>query len=84
MFFISLDSITKVRKFGLVYTVENFPLSFVSPSYEDYREPPWINSAMPRTLVYYHVLAVKFIFVFMFEVSSFISDWLSKFVFGMD
>ncbi|TGZ67426.1 hypothetical protein CRM22_004804 [Opisthorchis felineus] len=58
---------------------KNFTLSYMDSSrfpglsnttycrYDDYRKPPWEDPEMSHTLIFYHVLAVKFIFVFIFE-----------------
>ncbi|KAF6769069.1 hypothetical protein AHF37_12735 [Paragonimus kellicotti] len=66
---------------GTTMGFKNFTLSHMNSSrfpgnwstpycrYDDYRKPPWEDAEMSRTLIYYHVLAVKFIFVFLFEVS---------------
>ncbi|GAA47265.1 anoctamin-1, partial [Clonorchis sinensis] len=59
---------------------KNFTLSYMDSSrfpgvsnttycrYDDYRKPPWEDPEMSHTLIFYHVLAVKFIFVFIFEI----------------
>ncbi|CAL8096851.1 unnamed protein product [Calicophoron daubneyi] len=57
----------------------NFTLSWMNSSrflsnssseycrYSDYRSPPWVDPQLSFTAIYYHVLAAKFIFVFLFE-----------------
>ncbi|KAF8572126.1 hypothetical protein P879_00175 [Paragonimus westermani] len=67
----SPDSTTMgFKNFTLSYmNSSRFPGNWSSPycRYTDYRKPPWEDSEMSLTLIHYHVLAVKFIFVFLFE-----------------